>query len=55
MIATHVTGSFWLINNDIQQDGNVLAVRLCARFQGWELWAKNGALVIELGDEGLRY
>ncbi|KAK3995228.1 acyl transferase/acyl hydrolase/lysophospholipase [Cladorrhinum sp. PSN332] len=33
----------------LMEDGNVIAVRLCARFQGWEIWAQNGYLVLELG------
>lgn len=31
------------------EDGNVIAVRLCARFMGWKLFAQNGYLVMELG------
>lgn len=32
------------------QKDNVIAVRLCARFPGWEIWAKNGHLVIDIGN-----
>lgn len=32
------------------QDGNVISVRLCARFLGWEIFARSAYLVIELGD-----
>ncbi|TFK32671.1 acyl transferase/acyl hydrolase/lysophospholipase [Crucibulum laeve] len=29
--------------------GNVIGIRLCARFPGWEIMAKSGYLVVELG------
>lgn len=32
------------------QDGDFIAVRLCARFGGWELVAKNGMLKITKSD-----
>ncbi|KAF9762686.1 hypothetical protein IL306_003352 [Fusarium sp. DS 682] len=31
------------------EENNVIAVRLCSRFQGWHLVAKQGYLVVELG------
>ncbi|KAF5530185.1 di-copper centre-containing protein [Fusarium napiforme] len=31
--------------------GNVIAVRLCARFAGWKISAKNGHLVIDIRDD----
>ena len=41
------------------QPGNVLAVRLSARFAGWKIMAKEGVLIIELtkpaGDYILTY
>ncbi|KAL0258036.1 hypothetical protein SLS55_007207 [Diplodia seriata] len=33
------------------EPGNVIAVRLCARFAGWEIYAKNGYLAVDIGDE----
>ncbi|KAK6359101.1 hypothetical protein TWF696_000268 [Orbilia brochopaga] len=33
------------------EDGNVIAVRLCTRFQGWELYARNGFLVFDIGSK----
>ncbi|CZT06466.1 uncharacterized protein RAG0_12167 [Rhynchosporium agropyri] len=33
------------------EDGNAIAVRLCVRWPGWELWVRTGRLVIELGDK----
>ncbi|KAJ9497139.1 hypothetical protein H2202_007295 [Exophiala xenobiotica] len=34
---------------DYGWDGNVIAVRLCARFAGWHIWAKRGYLVMDIG------
>ncbi|EGY21649.1 phospholipase [Verticillium dahliae VdLs.17] len=34
---------------DFTWKNNVIAVRLCSRFQGWKLTAKRGYLVVELG------
>lgn len=34
------------------EDGNVIAVRLCARFPGWEMTVREGYLRVELGNEG---
>ncbi|GAB7348910.1 hypothetical protein MBLNU459_g7600t1 [Dothideomycetes sp. NU459] len=31
------------------EEGNVIAVRLCSRFQGWSIAAKRGYLVIDVG------
>ncbi|KAI0101334.1 tyrosinase central domain-containing protein [Nemania sp. FL0031] len=31
--------------------GNVIAVRLCARFANWKIYAKDGHLVIDIGDD----
>lgn len=36
----------------ILQAGNVIAVRLCARFAGWSLYAQTAYLVVELGKQG---
>ena len=33
------------------KDGNVIGVRLCSRFQGWEIRARNGYLLIDVGIE----
>lgn len=33
------------------EDGNVLAVRLCARYSGWKIYAKRGYLRIEIGEK----
>ena len=33
------------------EDDNVIAVRLCARFQGWEMNVQGGYLKIEIGEE----
>ncbi|KAK6524472.1 hypothetical protein TWF281_011380 [Arthrobotrys megalospora] len=33
------------------EPGNVIGVRLCSRFGGWEIWARNGYLVFEIGKE----
>jgi len=34
------------------EDDNVIAVRLCARFTGWEVSVQGGYLKIEIGDQG---
>ncbi|KAF7540964.1 hypothetical protein G7054_g961 [Neopestalotiopsis clavispora] len=33
------------------EHGNVLAVRLCARYSGWQIYAKRGYLRIEIGEK----
>jgi hypothetical protein len=33
----------------LHKPGNVIGVRLCARFGGWTIMVNNGFLVIELG------
>ncbi|KAF3388415.1 Phospholipase A I [Penicillium rolfsii] len=33
------------------EPGNVLAVRVCARFPGWELYGKDAYLIFDVGDE----
>ncbi|OTB01835.1 hypothetical protein M426DRAFT_265564 [Hypoxylon sp. CI-4A] len=33
------------------EGGNVIAVQLCARFPGWKIHAKNGHLVVDIGDD----
>ncbi|KAF3910728.1 hypothetical protein ABW21_db0208933 [Orbilia brochopaga] len=33
------------------EDGNVIGVRLCTRFQGWQIFARNGYLVLDIGSE----
>jgi len=33
------------------EDGNAVGIRVCSRFSDWELWAKDGFLVVELVDE----
>ncbi|TQV94394.1 hypothetical protein V2A60_002576 [Cordyceps javanica] len=33
------------------EPGNVIAVRLCARFPGWEIFATNGYLVIDIAED----
>ena len=32
------------------EEGDVIAVRLCVRFQGWEIWAKDGCLIFDIGN-----
>jgi hypothetical protein len=39
----------------ITQAGNVIAVRLCARFAGWKISARNGHLVIDIKDDNGRH
>lgn len=34
----------------ITQEGNVVAVRACACYPGWELYARNARLVLEIGE-----
>jgi hypothetical protein len=36
----------------LMQDGNVIAVRLCARFPGWHIYAKTGYLLFGVGAPG---
>ena len=33
------------------QNGNVIAVRLCARFAQWSIAARNGYLIVDVGTE----
>ncbi|KAK6531861.1 hypothetical protein TWF694_003026 [Orbilia ellipsospora] len=35
------------------EDGNVIGVRLCSRFSGWKIHARNGYLVFKIGSETL--
>ncbi|OAA53139.1 Di-copper centre-containing [Cordyceps fumosorosea ARSEF 2679] len=37
------------------EPGNVIAVRLCARFRGWKIFATNGHLVIDIGEDNQAY
>ncbi|KAL1629248.1 hypothetical protein SLS56_005471 [Neofusicoccum ribis] len=32
-------------------EGNVIAVRICAQFAAWEIYVRNGYLAIDIGDE----
>lgn len=36
-------------------EGNVIGVRLCSRFPGWEIHAQNGYLVFDVGTETRSY
>ncbi|KAF3358216.1 hypothetical protein VDGD_03089 [Verticillium dahliae] len=49
---TWLQGSVFSEDHDLfrlVEKNNVIAVRLCSRFQGWKLTAKRGYLVVELG------
>ena len=37
------------------EPGNVVGVRLCARFAGWEISARDGYLFFDVGDDSSEY
>lgn len=44
-----------MLSLNSEQEGDIIAVRLCAQFPGWEIYAKDGRLVMELSENESQY